>query len=229
MTEQTSRPTKPHNPAEVDYGSIVTQLQKAARVRRQQLIQTTGPIVTVADIMDYYAVGVKGAPMTGGQRYALQRFTSDPEHTIVITATQREATDFALAVSKKKGQSKTDPLPTRTGPLPTRRVLCARDVIAIINQFSPNAREDQERTVLKIELDVNDHNPAATMVAIHDEYVRRLEELRSKVLDPSNPLYSVKTIVVERASRCEAQGINSARLFRFGRLGGKTPEFILLD
>jgi hypothetical protein len=221
MTEPKSSPTKPHNPTQVDYGSIVTQLQKAQRIRRQQIIQASGPFTTVASIYEYYAVAVKGVRQSGATRYLLNRFLTDPEHTVLITATQVDAAELNLGIVKLAEQRKKK-------ANPNGRVFCARDVLTTVNQYGPSPNE-QDRMVLRVTLDPNDHNPAATMVGIHEEYVRRLEEIRTKTIHPTNPLARVKTVLVQHIERCESQGLNFSRILRFARLGEQLPEFILLD
>jgi len=208
-----------YSPAFVNYSAIVSMLLKASRFRRNQYLRNRGEIRTPSDLRDCYAVTFGGAPQSGKTKFLFERFMRDWSTSIYIA----ESADHVAKLKQLAAET------MKEGQLNEmmKRVVTAQDVLADINKYTGPIAADA-RPVLKIDVDPNDANPAATLssyVAAYMEEQRAFKEHEPPATHPT--LLPLKTVYVDGLSSSETRNLTFGRLARYVRMGGQTPELII--
>jgi hypothetical protein len=218
---QAKKPTSQHKPASVpgivDYHGISAILLKAMRHRRKEWLAEGKQIDTLREVRDFQTIHLEGGAGTGETTFVMKRFLEHMDTSVVILRDAKVVHTFQELIKRhNKGKS-----------APTPRIYAIQDVIRQLKSISPELVGDDKVTI-SIQVDPNDQNPAATIAALHEEYLSKQEEIRTKELVPDHVLRTVKTVLVDDWVLCEPQGLSFARLVRFARLGHQLPELILV-
>lgn len=209
------------HPGYVNYGAVVSMLLKASRYRRNQLQRSRSEPPTTGEVRAFYSVSFGGPPQSGKTRFLVERFEREWSTSLLVVVDDKARRRVSTFLSSQLSSS---PLMKEF----LKRVVTVEDIYDVLNTYHEDASVNRPRPILTIEVDPEDHNPAATVASYMEDYLRLQREHKEGGLPSNHPLIlPLKTVYVDGMVTCEGRNLTFQRLVRFLRLGGQLPEIII--